>query len=137
MSGTEGAHAAQQMRRMRLQQEEEELNHHTEGIMSENWEYKIVRSTTKAFKKPRNMAKALEGESLGGWDLFEKLDDGRLRMRRPSSERREDNLRPSGYDPYRIQYGMSEEGLAAAVIGGIVALAALGFGIAYFLGQVP
>ena len=87
MSGTEGAHAAQQMRRMRLQQEEEELNIHMEGTMSEHWEYKIVRSTTKAFKKRQNLAKALERESLGGWELFEKLDDGRLRLRRPISER--------------------------------------------------
>ena len=79
--------------------------------------------------KRRNLIRALETEGLGGWQLFEKLDDGRLRMRRVVSERLEDNMRPSGYDPYRIQHGVSEEGLAGIVVGAMIAIGLIAFAI--------
>jgi 1,4-alpha-glucan branching enzyme len=55
-----------------------------------------------------------------GWELLEKLDDGRVRFKRPVSARRRDGMLPRGVDPYRTRYGMSEGLLAFWIIAGVL-----------------
>ena len=134
MSGGHAAvHVAMEQRRRRLQEEEEKMTPYTPSELNEQWEFKIVRSVTEAFKKPEIFKSIVEEESLAGWDLLEKLDDGRLRFKRPTSARRKDPMLPPGIDPYRTRYGMTEGGLAfrimmvvVLVMGLVLTLVALG-----------
>lgn len=120
MSGAHvAAHVAAEQRR-KQREEEESMTRYTREELDGKWEFKIIRSVTGAFGKPHVLAQALEQEQLGGWELVEKFDDNRVRLRRPASAREQDPMRPPGYDPYRTTYGMSEGGLAAWVILGIL-----------------
>lgn len=74
----------------------------------DGWEFKILRSATSAFKNPAVMAAALADEARFGWELVEKFDNERLRLKRPISTRSKDNNFNPGADPYRTQYGMGE-----------------------------
>lgn len=69
------------------------------------WEFKILKSTTLAFRKPEILQKVREEEAQAGWMLLEKIDDGHLRFKRPLSARAKDhNLT---FDAYRTFYGSS------------------------------
>jgi hypothetical protein len=127
MSGAHMAvHAAQAAKKKK--QEEEEMTRYTEKDLSEDYEFKIVRSATGTFSKRDNVEKVIAEEAAAGWVLVEKFDNERLRFKRPASARRKDAMLPPGIDPYRTTYGVSEAGLAfiiigtMAVVGGIVAL---------------
>lgn len=80
------------------------------------WEFKIMRSATAAFSNPSVLQATLQQESIGGWELLEKFDNERVRLRRPISARNKDMSLPPGYDPYRTQVGMSEGALVLWVI---------------------
>ena len=54
------AAAAAEQARQRLLQEEEELTPYSEHDLSEDWEFKIVRSGTSAFRKTEEFAKPLD-----------------------------------------------------------------------------
>jgi hypothetical protein len=116
------AAAAEAARRMR--QEEEELTHYSREDLSDDWEFKIVRSATGAFRKPEEFANLLEEEARFGWVLLEKLDDGRVRFKRRAGGR--SRLPPGEHqgDPYRSVYGMSP-----GRQGAIVALVMLGLAV--------
>ena len=73
-------------------------------------EYKIIRSATASFKKPAKFRAALEQEARAGWELVEKLDDSRARLRRSVSWRQRDG--ELSQDPYRTRVGMSDGALA-------------------------
>jgi len=45
-------------------------------------EYKIIRNVTKAFRNPAVFQQTLQEEAQAGWQLVEKLDDSRVRLRR-------------------------------------------------------
>lgn len=127
MTGAHAAiHAANEAKKKK--QEEEEMTKYTEKELSEDYEFKIIRSATGAFSKRDNVEKAIAEEAAAGWMLVEKFDDQRLRFKRPASSRRKDAMLPPGIDPYRTTYGVSEGGLALiiigtmAVVGGLVAL---------------
>lgn len=75
--------------------------------------------------------RVLEVESLGGWELVEKFDDGRLRLKRPVAARRNDATLPKGYNPYQTRYGMGEGGLALWVMLGIFTAIGVVVGIIY------
>lgn len=126
-----GVHAAVEENEKR-NREEEDMARYTHEELNGDWEFKILRSVTGAFKRSETLAAALDYEALGGWELLEKFDNGRVRLKRPASARAKDASRPSDYDPYRTQHGISEGGLASLIIIGILAVAAIGFGIAYF-----
>ena len=69
------------------------------------WEFKILNSSTLAFRKPEVLQKVLEEEAQAGWILLEKMDDGHLRFKRPLSARSND--RNLSFDAYRTHYGGS------------------------------
>src|SRR3954452_25057782 len=107
------AAAAAAARRRREQEEEEEMpltNTDPSGAI----EYKIIRSATGAFKHPAKFRAALDEEARAGWELVEKLDNSRARLRRSTECRKRDA--ELGQDPYRTQVGMGEAALALSII---------------------
>ncbi len=121
------AAAAAAAARRRREQEEEEMtvmNTDPSGAI----EYKIIRSATGAFKDPARFRAALDEEARAGWELVEKLDNSRARLRRSTECRKRDA--DLGQDPYRTQVGMSETVLAlwivvAALVGAALLLGAV------------
>jgi hypothetical protein len=107
-----GAAAAAAARRRREQEEEEMTMMNTDP--SGAIEYKIIRSATGAFKDPAKFRAALDEEASAGWELVEKLDNRRARLRRSTECRKRDA--DLGQDPYRTQVGMSEAALAVWIV---------------------
>jgi hypothetical protein len=101
-----GASAAQRRRQM-LEQEEEEMTQYTREDLDNEWEFKIVRSGTAAFRKREVLDKVVEEEARAGWVMLEKLDDSRIRFKRPRRARAQDAYLPPEVDPYRTTYGAS------------------------------
>jgi hypothetical protein len=125
------AHAAQEKRRKDEEEEEEMTNYSTEDLAS-NWEFKIVRSESGAFRKPEVFQNLLEEESIAGWELVEKLDNRRVRFKRNTSARRKDGMLPPGIDPYRTNYG-SSAARPMILLGVVIAIAlAVGLGVLGF-----
>lgn len=91
--------------------------------LSEGWEFKILRSNMNAFRKPENLKKYLEEEGRAGWILVEKVDDNRLRFKRPASARRADAT--LDFDPYRTQVGVSDAGMVVVTLGIILGAVAI------------
>jgi hypothetical protein len=127
MSGASAAvHAAQQKKKR--EREEEEMTRYTDKELTEDFEFKIVRSATGAFKKRETVEQIIAEESMAGWKMVEKFDDNRLRFKRLASAKRNDYNLPPGVDPYRTTYGMTEFGLAMTIlgimggVGGLIAL---------------
>ena len=83
-------------------------------------EYKIIRSATGAFKDPAKFRAALDGEARAGWELVEKLDNARARLRRSSECRKNDA--GLGHDPYRTQIGIGEGALTVGIVLGILVM---------------
>ena len=94
---------------------------YTPQELAEGWEFKIVRSSTGAFRTPTFLRAVLDEEQRAGWTFVEKFDNGRIRLKRPASARANDSA--LGSDAYRTHVGMSELKLAvcifAAVFGGL------------------
>jgi hypothetical protein len=127
-------HAAQEQQRQdRI--EEEEMTKYSVEELEGDWEFKIVRSTSGAFRRPDVFQSLLEEESLAGWELVEKLDDRRVRFKRRKDARRRDATLPTGIDPYRSQYG--RDTVTTAVVMGIVIAIVLGLGILFFAMGAP
>ncbi len=122
-SGAAAAAAAEAQRR---QQEEEEMTPYSEQDLRDGWEFKILRSATGAFKHPEKLNQALDEEARAGWVMVEKFDNGRVRLKRPASAKRDDATLE--FDPYRTTWGTTEGRLALAIVaivlGVIIALAA-------------
>jgi hypothetical protein len=122
-----GASAAAAAAKRRREQEEEEemtlMNTDPSGAV----EYKIIRSTTGAFNNPTKFRAALHEESRAGWELVEKLDDYRARLRRSTECRKGDA--GLSQDPYRTQVGISETALAIWILVGVVVGLALLIGV--------
>ena len=96
--------------------EEEDMAGYTRDDLSNNWEFKIVRSDSAAFRKPEVLRKVIEEEARAGWVMLEKFDDSRVRFKRPRSARTRDALLPPGTDPYRTQYGISSTRIGLSVV---------------------
>jgi hypothetical protein len=121
------AAAAEKRRQMMLAEEEEDMARYTQDDLSNDWEFKIVRSESAAFRKPEVLKKLLEEEARAGWVMLEKFDDRRVRFKRPRSARTRDALLPPGVDPYRTQYGVSSARIGLLVVA-LMMLALLGLG---------
>jgi len=69
------------------------------------WEFKILRANRNLFRNRETLQQVCEEEAKAGWILLEKLDERRLRFKRPMALR--DLIRPETLkiDPYRCQYG--------------------------------
>ena len=112
-AGAAAAAAAAELQR----QEEEEMTPYTEKDLAEGWEFKILRSNFAAFRKPEKLQAILEEEKRGGWTLVEKFDDTRIRLKRPVGSKISQGDFDDAYDPYRTTVGVSQGGLAVAIIG--------------------
>ncbi len=87
------------------------------------WEFKIVRANRDLFRDSAVFRQLCKEEAEAGWILLEKLDDRRVRFKRPIALRdiiRSDYL---SFDPYRTTYGPS--GNSWAWLGAIAALTAI------------
>ena len=116
--------AAEQQRKMQF--EEEEMTGYEPHDLNDEWEFKIIRSSTGGFKKPDKMRQILAEEARAGWALVEKFDNNRVRLKRQASARRNDLS--LDFDPYRTNVGISDSALAItilAVIFGIIGFIAL------------
>jgi hypothetical protein len=109
---TAAAAAAQQ-----AMMEEEEMTPYSASDL-DGWEFKILRTAGKTFRDPRRFEAALEEESKAGWELVEKFDDYRIRLKRPTEMRRRDSHLE--FDPYRTWVGTTPGRVAGIVIGVVV-----------------
>jgi len=107
----------------KLQQEEEEEVTPLSADPATGFEYKIMRSSIGSFKKPETLKVMLEEESRAGWELFEKLDDCRIRLRRPTNCRSPDAELTQ--DPYRTRYSVDEGKQVLRVVLVLLALVAV------------
>ncbi len=129
-AGAAAAIAAAQRQR-RLQAEEEAMAQYTTEELAGGWEFKFLRSARGEFKKPEKLREYLDQEAQAGWQLVEKFDNARLRLKRPVSARAND---PSlSFDAYRTSVGMSEQQMALVIIGSVVVLIATAAGLAALL----
>jgi hypothetical protein len=113
---TTGAMVAAQQQMMA---EEERMATYTREELEEDWEFKIVRANSTAFRKSEVLQKLLQEEAVAGWTMVEKFDDSRVRFKRPRSAREQDAYLPEGVDPYRTSYG------AAAFLYGVLIVGVL------------
>ncbi|MBN2044714.1 MAG: hypothetical protein JW757_06830 [Anaerolineales bacterium] len=110
------------------QEEEEEMTRYSVEELDTHWEFKSVRSESGAFRKPEVFAALLQEEQIAGWELVKKLDDRRVRFKRPRDARRRDATLPPGFDPYRTHYGGSSAARIIILIT-VALLIAVGFGV--------
>ncbi|MBN2499399.1 MAG: hypothetical protein JXB38_01450 [Anaerolineales bacterium] len=106
------------------------MTKYTSDELDGNWEFKIVRSASAAFRKPEVLQQVLAEEAMAGWELLEKLDDSRLRLKRPRDARKRDDRLPPGVDPYRTYYGTIGENRMRVITLMLVGLLVLGIGAA-------
>jgi hypothetical protein len=125
------AHAAAAAQRRR--EEEEEMTA-PDADGPGPYEYKIRRSATAAFRKPDALRRALE-EARAGWDLLEKFDNSRIRLRRHVKWREKDADLPQ--DPYRTRFAASEGVVAVCIVLGVFlgapALVGLVLGVVFLI----
>jgi len=95
------------------EEEEEEMTPYSSRDLTEGWEFKILRNSTGRFRNPALLRATLEEESRAGWELVEKFDDRRVRLKRRVSARQNDA--GLGFDPYRTRIQSREEWTIAAV----------------------
>jgi hypothetical protein len=121
-------HAATEDKRKKQEEEEKMTNYSREELGGE-WEFKIVRSTFGAFRKPQVLQALIEEEAQAGWEMVEKFDEYRVRFKRSTRARINDAMLPDYYDPYRTQYGglggwntmvMVGIGLAVLLLAGVL-----------------
>ena len=117
-AGAAAAAAAAEM----MRQEEEEMTGYTGKELSEDWEFKILRSNMGAFRKPEKLRAALDEEKRGGWTLVEKFDNNRIRLKRPAGTKVVEGDFSDGYDPYRSQLGASEAKVVLIVLGTVCSI---------------
>ncbi len=94
--------------------EEELLTPYSDKELTENWEFKILRSASGVFAKPERMREILEEEARAGWTLVEKFDSNRLRLKR--SPGAGENDRHLNFDAWRTQIGASQNKYEAKIV---------------------
>ena len=82
------------------------MTNYSREDLANDWEFKIVRSLTAAFRNPAALEKLRQQEAQAGWVMVEKFDNARIRFKRPASARENDFRLPQGVDPYRTYYGV-------------------------------
>jgi hypothetical protein len=125
-AGAGAASAAAAAEARRQMEEEEEMTGYRADELAQDFEFKILRSATGAFKRLERLQQILEEEARAGWVLVEKFDDSRIRLKRPASARERDGK--LGLDAYRTYVGPSQNTIALAIIGGILGVMLL-FGL--------
>ncbi|AFY71056.1 hypothetical protein Pse7367_2803 [Thalassoporum mexicanum PCC 7367] len=96
----------QRSKQKKVREEEENLTRYESYDTKEQkgWEFKILRTTGGGFRRRKTLKRVCEEEARCGWILLEKLDDDRLRFRRPLAARERDHM--AKIDPYRSHYGV-------------------------------
>jgi hypothetical protein len=122
-AGAAAAGAAAAAAQAAARREEEELTPYTPQDIAENWEFKILRSTTGAFRNPDRLRAILEEEARAGWTLVEKFDDSRVRLKRPARARAGDA--DLGFDPRRTWVGIKPGVFTLLVMLGMVVVGLL------------
>jgi hypothetical protein len=110
--------AAAAERQRQLAQEEEMMTPYSATDLTQDWEFKIVRSAMGRFGNPAFLQRVLTDEGRAGWVLVEKFDNSRIRLKRPASARERDGK--LDFDPYRTDAGPSQQLLSLAIVGGAV-----------------
>jgi len=97
------------------------------------WEFKIVRANRDLFRDPNVFRQLCDEEGQAGWILLEKLDDRRVRFKRPLALRDIIQAEFLPNDPYRTLYGPSSNGgtllTAIAFLAAILLPAYLGYAL--------
>ena len=106
MSAGAAAAAAGAAAQAAARKEEEELTPYTPQDIAENWEFKILRSATGAFRNPERLRAILDEEGRAGWTLVEKFDNARVRLKRSARARAGDSA--LDFDPYRTWVGTKQ-----------------------------
>jgi hypothetical protein len=119
-----GAAAAAARHRILMEEEEEQMTTYGSDDVASDWEFKIVRANTRAFRNPANLERLREEEARAGWTMVEKFDNSRIRFKRPRQARLNDVTLPAGVDPYRVHYGMPPAVFAGSLFVGILGLTA-------------
>jgi hypothetical protein len=130
--GAIAAAAAQKKRQQQWFTEEENMTQYTREDLKDDWEFKIVRSESGAFRKPEVLEKLVEEEAHAGWMMLEKFDNSRVRFKRPRTARARDGFLPEGVDPYRTRYDVSSARYVL-MIGVLIGLLLLGLGMFAYL----
>lgn len=87
------------------------------------WEFKIVRARRNLFRDPAIFQCLCEEEAEAGWIMLEKLDDRRVRFKRPIALREIIKADFLSYDPYRCHYGSTwQPGFWFSAIAAMIAL---------------
>jgi len=89
----------------------------------EGYEFKILRSTTGRFRKAEGLRAALAEEAEAGWELVEKFDHARVRLKRKVEWRAKDADLPR--DAYRTYVGVSETAFVLIVLAGCLVVIVL------------
>ena len=107
-----------------LAEEENDMAKYAQHDLDGDWEFKIVRSDSGAFRRPEILSRLAEEEAQAGWVLLEKFDDNQVRFKRPRSARARDPYLADGVDPYRARYGFPATRYAAllGMLGALVLL---------------
>lgn len=89
------------------------------------WEFKIVRAKGDLFQDPDEFQNLCTEEAEAGWILLEKLDDRRVRFKRPIALR--EIIKPEflSFDPYRCSYGSARLSIATLITAIAVAIAVI------------
>lgn len=104
----------------RLSEEEDVLNKNEltqtgsdhpplQSSVQQEWEYKIVRANRDLFRNPAVFQRLCKEEASVGWILLEKLDNRRVRFKRPTTIREQPPGKLPVFDPYRCSYGSSSD----------------------------
>src|SRR5215208_6933939 len=88
-AGASAAAAAAEEQRRQCE-EEEEMTPYSQQELTQDWEFKILRSAAGGFKKSEYLRQVLDEEARAGWALVEKFDNNRLRLKRPAAARERD-----------------------------------------------
>ena len=113
-------------KRRREEQEESTLMERLRSQDAEGrFEFKILRSYSFAFAGRERIRSVLDEEARAGWELAEKLDSGRLVLRRPRSKRDSDRGLPAGLDPYRTRVDPNLPLIIAPIVVGLLMCALL------------
>lgn len=72
----------------RMRREEEESMSSFTSTELKGYEFKIVRTHLNQFKDAQSIDQLLTEEKQAGWELFEKLDDSRLRLKKKDQSSR-------------------------------------------------
>jgi len=102
------------------------LTRYTVEELEGDWEFKIVRTLFGSFHRPVQLKRLIADEAQAGWIFLEKLDDQRVRFKRPVNARERDARLPSEVDPYRTNLDGRLGFGVVALLAGVTLLAVLG-----------